>query len=99
MLTLKLSPVRSDEEQYNVEWNDPVLTVDGIAHDLSELGDGDTATHETLKEVTRVSNDYTVKLVLTHGANAPEETRFPADIVVETNGIVNLPAYNEEETI
>lgn len=97
MLKLNLSPVSSDNPQATVNWQDPVLTIDGSPYDLSLLGDGDTAEHPVLGKVTRTGNDYEATLKLTHGANAPEATRFPVPLALSVNGDVTLPLYNELE--
>lgn len=95
MLKLTLSPVRSDDAQPAVNWTAPVLTVDGIAYDLSLLGDGDTAEHPVLGTVSRTGTNYECTLRLSHGARAPEATRFPLPLELTTDGDVTLPAYNE----
>ena len=48
MLKINLSPVRSDELQPEVFYVAPVLTVDKVDYDLSELPDGATAQHPAL---------------------------------------------------
>lgn len=95
MLKLKFTPQRNDEGQLIVNWNDPVLTVQEVQYDLSELPDGATAEHEVLRQVIRNGNDYEVLLVLPHGSNASEATRFPQDLEIFENGIINVPLYNE----
>lgn len=95
MLKINLSPVRSDEAQSEVSYAAPILTVDGVDYDLSELPDGATAQHPVLGTVERTGSDYEVTLKLTHGANASEATRFPAPITVFADGPVTLPAYDE----
>lgn len=94
MITVKFSPVRSNEEPLTASWMDPVLTVKSVEYDLSLLEDGSTATHPVLGNVYRVGNDYGVTLMLPHGSNAPESTRFPEDIIVEDNGNITIPVYN-----
>lgn len=98
MLKINLSPVRSDEQQPDIEYNDPVLTVDGTDYDLSELPDGATAQHPVLGTVERSGDDYEIALTLTHGANAPKSTRFPDPIEVTENGRVELPIYDEQKS-
>ncbi|TAN80882.1 MAG: hypothetical protein EYR95_18985 [Phormidium sp. SL48-SHIP] len=98
MLKLHLSPVSSDESQPTVNWTAPILTVDGIPYDLSELPDGATAQHPVLGQVSRTGSDYEATLKLTHGPNAPEATRFPEPIEVTQDGPIQLPAYDEEVT-
>lgn len=97
MLKINLSPVRSDEPQPEVSYEAPVLTVDGVDYDLSELPDGATAEHPVLGRVERTGSDYEVTLTLTHGANAPYETRFPTPIEITTDGPVTLPPYSAPE--
>lgn len=95
MLKINLSPVRSDEPQSTVSYTAPILTVDGVDYNLSELPDGATAQHPVLGTVKRTGDDYEVTLKLTHGANAPYETRFPEPVEVTTDGPVTLPDYDE----
>jgi len=94
MLTINLSPVRSDELQPKVSYIAPVLTVNSTAYDLSELPDGATAQHPVLGTVERSGNDYELTLKLTHGSSALEATRFPEPIAVTLDGPVELPIYN-----
>lgn len=96
-LKLNLSPVRSDDPRPSVTWQGPVLTLDGASYDLSLLGDGDTAQHPVLGKVSRAGDNYECTLCLSHGANAPYETRFPEPLVLTTNGEVTLPLYNNPE--
>lgn len=70
-----------------------VLTIDGADYDLSELPDGATADHPVLGTVTRNGGDYECSIILRHGPNAPEETRFPEPISVTEDGPVELPPY------
>jgi len=97
MLTLNLSPVRSDDPQPKVSYIAPVLTVNSTAYDLSELPDGATAQHPVLGTVERSGDDYELTLKITHGSSAPEATRFPEPLTVTVNGLVELPLYNTPE--
>jgi len=97
MLKLNISPVRSDEQQPEVSYIAPVLTVDAVDYDLSLLEDGATAVHPMLGTVSRTGDDYECTLKLPHGSNAPEATRFPAPIEVTADGPVELPIYNTPE--
>ena len=95
-LTLNLSPVRSDVPT-DVSLSGTTLLINGVSYDLSELPDGAVAQHPELGVVTRNGDEYECTIRLTHGANAPEATRFPAPIVLNNhNGPVPLPIYNEE---
>lgn len=48
-----------------------------------------------------VPDGWVVEIILPHGADAPEETRFPASILISQDGPVNLPPFDPatEETI
>lgn len=97
MITIKLSPVRSDKTPLEVAWYAPILHIkDGPQeYDLSMLPDGATAKHEILGDVSRIGDDYQITLILPHGPNAPYETRFPADIIVIEDGVIDIPIYGE----
>lgn len=93
-LTLKLSPVRSDEET-TASLTGTVLTINGEKHDLSELPDGAVARHPQLGKVTRKGDEYQCTITLAHGVNAPEETRFPEPLVlVGHEGPIELPTFD-----
>jgi hypothetical protein len=90
MIRINLSSVRKDSPTHAV-WTDPVLTVDGNDFDLSLLPDGATADHIQLGLVSRVGNDYECTVVMAHGKNASEETRFPESLIITQNGQIVLP--------
>lgn len=96
MLTVKFSPIRADFKPLTASWVAPVLTVNGVDYDLSELPAGAEATHPVLGVVTRTGDDYTVTLLLHHGQNAPLATRFPDAVAVTTNGPIAVPPYDRE---
>lgn len=97
MITIHLSPVRSDETPLTASYSAPVLTVNSAEYDLSELPDGATADHSVLGKISRTGEDYELTLRLPHGPNAPESTRFPANIMINENGIINIPEYDKED--
>ena len=94
MITIKLSPVRNNNTPLVASWEAPVLTVNGDLFDLSELNDGDEAQHKVLLAVSRDGDDYSVTLVLPHGANAPYKMRFPDVINMLADGEVPIPKVN-----
>lgn len=81
MIKINFSPVRSDE-QTKATLSGLVLTVNNKAFDLSEIPDGATVNHPVLQNCTRNGDDFELTLTLTHGANAPEETRFPRPVEI-----------------
>lgn len=98
-MKLILSPVRMDET-LTASLAGEVLTLNGEALDLGGLGPGDVLSAETIDcrwiagDVHRDADGVlVVPLILPHGPNAPVETVFPSDIVVEQDGEIQLPAF------
>ena len=79
-----------------------VLTIDGEDFDFSDVLDGDTLPAEAVSsdmvvgDVSRIAGVLHLTLILPHGINAPETTRFPEPITLEGDGLVTLPVYNIE---
>lgn len=93
-LKLVLSPVRSDLRTV-ASLTGTVLTLNGEQYDLSELPDGAVARHPKLGKVTRRGDEYECAITLGHGANAPEETRFPEPLVLtDHEGPIELPPFD-----
>lgn len=102
MIKINLSPVRT-EQATAASLAGAVLTLNGKAYDLSELPDGATAQHPVLGEVARNGNDYELTLTTPcpserwHAVNdtleqrASHAQRFPAPIIMTTDGEVPLP--------
>ena len=93
MITINLSPQRNDIAPLSASLSGYVLTVDGVPYDLSLIADEATVYHPVIQDCTRTGNDYELTLILTHGASAPEETRFPVPVIVTTDGEINFPPY------
>ena len=102
-MIINFSPVRGDV-QPTVSVSGDVLTINGATLDLSGIPEGAKLPAEAIASdwiaeetfLTRTSGVLSVTLVSPHGANAPEETRFPEPITV-TSGVVVFPAYDVEE--
>ncbi len=100
-MILTFSPMRMDTPlTASVEGD--VLTLNGVPLDFGPLPNGATLPRSAIDnpwiagDVTRAADGtLTVPLILPHGANAPDATRFPAPITV-TSGAVALPAYDAE---
>ena len=97
-MQIKLSPqYRSD--RLTVSKSGDVLTVNGTAYDFGPLPDGGTLPRDAVDcewlafDVERIGGEIHLTLILPHGSNAPETTRFPAPITVTEDGPVALPAY------
>lgn len=76
---------------------DGVLELNGDVLDVSILADGDALPAGAVDSpfvvgpITREGDDYHLTLMLPHGANAPEDRRFPAPIVATADGNISLP--------
>ena len=100
------SPIRFDTP-LDLERNGDVLTINGEVFDFSAIPPGATLPRDAIAsdwfagDVERDdAGSLTIRLLLPHGANAPEETCFPAPLEVTVDGPVALPPYEviEEET-
>lgn len=101
-MIVKLSPVRSDLTLV-VNKSGDTLVINGKAYDLGLLSDGATLPAEAIGDgfiiapVERIDDSLIVTLKLPHGADAPEEARFPVDIVNPADGPVTLPGLEAAE--
>ena len=102
-MKIPLSPVRRDD-RLTLSKSGDVLTINGEAFDLTGLPDGATLPRSAISsewfagDVTRdEAGELTVPLILPHGANAPEATRFPAPLQNVADGPVILPIYETPE--
>ena len=97
-----LSPIRA-ETPLTLHRAGDVLTVNGEVFDLSGIPEGATLPREAVSgdwlasDITRIGGSLQMTILLPHGANAPEETRHPAPLVLTTSGPVTLPPYDAEE--
>ena len=101
-MKIKLSPVRMDSEPLVTSVAGDVITINGIAYDLSPLGVGEELPAEApfVGSIIRDAEGVIhLTLQLPHGANAPEETRFPdaySEPMDITGGDVPVPPYDVE---
>ena len=99
-MKLSFTPTRTNT-QYELSVSGDVLTIDGETFDFGPLPDGatlpqsDVACPWLASDVERIDGEICLTLMLPHGANAPEETRFP-EMVTVAEGAVVLPPYNLE---
>lgn len=98
-MLIKLSPVRMDE-QLTLDREGDVLWLNGEQCDLGPLLEGETLPAEAISskwfagQVDRVNGELELTIILPHGPNAPESTRFPLPVTVTENAPVNLPVYD-----
>jgi len=99
-MKIKLSPVRIDT-QLEASLRGEVLTLNGEEFDFSPLLEGATVPASAINspwffgEIERKGGDVSLTLILPHGANAPESTRFPEPITATADGLLELPIYDE----
>jgi hypothetical protein len=74
-----------------------VITINGDDLDLTSLGVGDTLPASAVdhplieRDIRRTLDGIEITFVLMLGPGAPEEARFPAPIIMTTDGPVPLP--------
>ena len=99
---LTLSPARLDAPLVASRAGD-TLTLNGEAFDFSPLEQGETLPADAIDspwiagDVTRTDGALHITLRLPHGANAPEETRFPETIIDPPDGEIALPPHSSPE--
>ena len=95
-MRIVLSPVRSDAE-LSITKSGETLIVNGISLDFSQLPDGASLPSSAVGcvwlsgSVDRFAGDLVLTFLLPYPADAPENARFPSDIVNPKDGQVRLP--------
>ena len=101
-MKLTLSPTRRDETLTASKAGD-TLTLNGEKFDFGPLEEGETLPADAIDspwimgDVTRADGALHITLRLPHGANAPEETRFPERITNPPDGEIALPPHSNPE--
>jgi len=102
-MQITLSPTRRDTPLTLSRQGD-ALTINGEVFDFTPLPEGATLPREAIASdwfagpVERVDGTLRLSLVLPHGANAPQETLFPAPLILTGDGSVTLPPYEMDIT-
>lgn len=99
-MILTLSPMRR-ETPLRLERRGMVLMANGTALDFSALKGRGPWPAETVPggetwltgELRRRRGALHLTVILPHGAQAPQETLFPAPLTLAGDGVVPLPAY------
>ena len=103
-MQITFSPMRGDTA-LELERQGDRLILNGATLDLSAIPEGATLPATAVQspfvvgDITRTNGVLMLNLVLPHGPNAPEETRFPSPITVTEDGPVALPAYEEIQDV
>jgi len=96
---ITFNPVRRDEALTLSKTGD-VLTINGQAFDFGPLSDGAELPRDAVVSdfiagsVRREGGDLHLSLILPHGANAPEATRFPEPVTVSEDGPITMPPFD-----
>jgi len=95
-MKINLSPTRCDE-QLTVIVSADILVLNGEVYDFTPLPEGGTLPHDAIDcrwivgGVTRIDGQIELTLFLPCGPDASEAAEFPQPIIVNTNGLVELP--------
>lgn len=98
-MKIRFSPARMDDPVSGHVDGD-IITLAGVAIDLSPLNEGATLPHGAILnhyvvgDVERISGDIFLTLICPHGANAPDETRFPSGDYIDVVGEIPFPVYD-----
>lgn len=99
---ITFSPMRRDTRPVYARQGD-ILLIEGAAFDFSGVANGDTLDADDVASdwvtgpVTREDGTLHLVLLLSHGADAPEDTRFPDPITVSSDGVIPQPPFDAEE--
>lgn len=90
MFLITPSPMRRDDT-LTVSVSGDVLVLNGVALDLGTYTADPEAPHDWIVgQPVQDAGVWYVTLILPHGADAPEATRFPTPITVTADGPVAL---------
>ena len=101
-MQINWTPMRRDEA-LTINKAGDALTINGEVFDFGPLPDGATLPRDAVacewlaSDVERSGGEISLTLILPHGANAPEETRFPQPVVMAGDGPVAVPRYSNPE--
>ncbi|MCG7630536.1 hypothetical protein MHM88_22270 [Epibacterium sp. MM17-32] len=100
---LSFHPMRQDQA-LSVSRQGDSLTINGETFDFTPLQEGDVLPRAAVacdwlaSDVTRAGGEIRLTLILPHGPEAPEATRFPQPLSLTGDGPVPLPAYQTTDT-
>lgn len=98
-MKIRLTPSRMDR-QFSGAVEGDVITVNGQSFDFSPLQDGGELPATAIDARWMVGGAYRrdgevyLTLICPHGANAPDETRFPSGDYIDVEGEIPFPAYD-----
>ncbi len=84
---ITFSPIRADAGTLAVSVAGDTITINNLAFDLSQIGEGDrlplgaVGSPMIASDIIRAEGEIRLTLSLPHGENAPQDVRFPAPVV------------------
>lgn len=96
-MQITLSPQRADTPLSLTVYG-PLLTLNGVSVNLATYDAVTEPSDWIVGQPVLIGEDWHVTLVLPHGGNAPDETRYPAVITVTEDGPIALPPYDAPAT-
>ena len=93
---ITLNPQRRDDT-LTVSKSGDTLTINGIAYDFSVIPDGATLPASAVDceyitgNIERINGVLHISIILPHGPNPSQEVAFPAPIVNQPDGVLELP--------
>ncbi|MCG7622290.1 hypothetical protein [Epibacterium sp. Ofav1-8] len=102
-MQISFTPMRLDRA-LSVSRQGDSLTINGETFDFAPLQEGDVLPRAAVAcdwlaaDVTREGGVIRLTLILPHGPDAPEATRFPQPLSLTGDGPVPLPAYQTTAT-
>jgi hypothetical protein len=103
-MLINLVPVRMDQ-MLQAEVKGEALILNGATVDFSGLAEGAVAEAASfgcdwlIGDVLREKGEVILTLILPHGADAPEETRFPKALRPSAKGKVALPPHGAPDLL
>ena len=100
-MQITFTPLRHDMALH-LERQGDVLIVNGTSYDFSALPEGATLPRKAINcellasDVLRKQGRLYLTLILPFGADAPQQTRFPAPVIDPPDGVIALPSYMTE---
>lgn len=98
-MKINLVPIRMDE-QLEVKVYGNAIWLNGEEFDFSPLPEGSILPSCAIDskwffgKVSKTNGEIELTILLPHGSDAPQETRFPTPITTSEDGPVTLPLYN-----
>ena len=99
-MKIEFSPMRHTQ-RLALEKRGEALILNDETVDFSALVEGETVSLLTLGNVwfagpvKRENGELHIQLILPHGADAPEETRFPEALSVTSDDVIELPPFGD----